>query len=76
MPALDTQTPLTMTLPMPQPIRACVIALSGWCIGETDIACAAEARANPKITRAIVLIIVSSRLSERFERKVAQMNQK
>ena len=73
-PALDTQTPLTITLPMPQPIRACVTALSGRCIGETGIACAAEASANPKTARAIILVIVSSCLVENFQLMVVQMN--
>jgi hypothetical protein len=58
MAALDWQTPLTITLPAPQPIRACVIMLSGGASRAGVMACAdvATAKATPAI--AIILIIV------------------
>jgi hypothetical protein len=58
MPALDTQTPLTITLPMPQPIRVCVTIPSGWKSGAGVIACADVATAKAKPAAAINLIIV------------------
>jgi hypothetical protein len=64
MPALDWQTPLTITLPAPQPIRTCVIMSLGWWIGASGIACAAQASDNPNKANAIVLIIISSRWFE------------
>jgi len=49
-PALDWQTPLTITLPAPHPIRACVITSSGWWTGVNGIVCAVEATAKPNTT--------------------------
>src|SRR6516225_817755 len=60
MPALDWQTPLTITWPKPQPSRTCVIMLSGWEIGAGVIACTDVATNKAKEAPAINLIICSS----------------
>ena len=58
MPALDWQTPLTITWPKPQPSRTCVIMLSGWEIGAGVIACTDVVTNKAKAALTINLIIL------------------